>query len=231
MSWQLNAATRTTATWSWSAAASGAPSTKLELPPEALEDAYRKLTRIDAPSLVERNRAMHRMLVDGITVEYRRKDGSIAAGRYAQLGAQVSPVGTPGPGPDEQVSTPGASPEELIIEIVSIGQHDDGGVRHRLMQDDSPRIEGHRETLPRSLCMPHHTDPTVARFTAWLMPRLVLTEGFCSAVLCRMPGCPQRFLDSYIHRMELMIARHLLDELSIALDCRAKETGPLDSLR
>ncbi|BFU91535.1 MAG: putative type I restriction enzyme HindVIIP R protein [Nitrospira sp.] len=49
-----------------------------DLPPEALEDAYRKLTRVDAPSLVERNRAIHRMLVNGITVEYRRKDGSIA---------------------------------------------------------------------------------------------------------------------------------------------------------
>ncbi len=48
------------------------------LPPEALEDAYRKLMRTDAPSLLERNRAVHRMLVDGVTVEYRRKDGSIA---------------------------------------------------------------------------------------------------------------------------------------------------------
>jgi type I restriction enzyme R subunit len=49
-----------------------------DLPTEALEDAYRKLKRTDAPSLVERNRALHRMLVDGVTVEYRRKDGSIA---------------------------------------------------------------------------------------------------------------------------------------------------------
>jgi type I restriction enzyme R subunit len=54
------------------------------LPAEALEDAFRKLTRADAPSLVERNRAVHRMLVDGITVEYRRKDGSIA-GAQAQV--------------------------------------------------------------------------------------------------------------------------------------------------
>ncbi|MGH8703073.1 MAG: type I restriction endonuclease subunit R, partial [Burkholderiales bacterium] len=52
-----------------------------DLPPEALEDAYRKLTRVDAPSLVEKNRAVHRMLVDGIDVEYRRKDGSIAGGK------------------------------------------------------------------------------------------------------------------------------------------------------
>jgi len=49
-----------------------------DLPSDALEDAYRKFTRVDAPSLVERNRAVHRMLVDGVTVEYRRKDGSIA---------------------------------------------------------------------------------------------------------------------------------------------------------
>jgi type I restriction enzyme, R subunit len=49
-----------------------------DLPADALEDAFRKLTRTDAPSLVERNRAVHRMLVDGVTVEYRRKDGSIA---------------------------------------------------------------------------------------------------------------------------------------------------------
>jgi len=32
------------------------------LPAEALEDAFRKLTRADAPSLLERNRAVHRML-------------------------------------------------------------------------------------------------------------------------------------------------------------------------
>lgn len=49
-----------------------------DLPTEALEDAYRKLTRTDAPSLLERNRAVHRMLMDSVTVEYRRKDGSIA---------------------------------------------------------------------------------------------------------------------------------------------------------
>jgi type I restriction enzyme R subunit len=31
-----------------------------DLPPEALEDAYRKLSKADAPSLIERNRAVHR---------------------------------------------------------------------------------------------------------------------------------------------------------------------------
>jgi type I restriction enzyme R subunit len=49
-----------------------------DLPTDALEDAFRKLTRADAPLLLERNRAVLRMLVDGVTVEYRRADGSIA---------------------------------------------------------------------------------------------------------------------------------------------------------
>jgi type I restriction enzyme R subunit len=48
------------------------------LPPQAVEDAFRKLTRLDAPSLIARNHAAHRMLVDGITVEFARPDGSIA---------------------------------------------------------------------------------------------------------------------------------------------------------
>jgi type I restriction enzyme R subunit len=61
-----------------------------ELPPEALEDAYRKLTRTDAPSLVERNRIVHSMLVDGVTVEYRGKDGSIA-GAQARVIAYEEP--------------------------------------------------------------------------------------------------------------------------------------------
>ena len=55
-----------------------------ELPQEALDDAFRKIVRADGPSLIERNRAVHRMLVDGVTVEYRREDGSIA-GSQARL--------------------------------------------------------------------------------------------------------------------------------------------------
>ena len=45
---------------------------------EALNDAFRKLSRPEGTDLIVRNRAVHRMLVDGVTVEYRRPDGSIA---------------------------------------------------------------------------------------------------------------------------------------------------------
>lgn len=49
-----------------------------DLPPELLEEAFRKLTRTESPSLVQNNRAFHRMLTEGVTVERRRDDGSIA---------------------------------------------------------------------------------------------------------------------------------------------------------
>ncbi len=48
------------------------------LPAEALDEACRKLTRVDGPSLMERNRALHRLLVNGVTVDSRRADGSLA---------------------------------------------------------------------------------------------------------------------------------------------------------
>ncbi len=60
------------------------PMLNSDLPLDALDDAYRKLARTDAPSLIERNRLVHRMLIDGVPVEYRREDGSIA-GRQARL--------------------------------------------------------------------------------------------------------------------------------------------------
>jgi type I restriction enzyme R subunit len=53
-----------------------------DLPPEALQDAFRKLLNPPGATLEQRNRAFHRMLVDGVAVEYRRPDGAIA-------GAQV----------------------------------------------------------------------------------------------------------------------------------------------
>ncbi len=48
-----------------------------DLPAEALEDAFRKLGRPEGADLLARNRALHRLLVDGVTVEYRTEEGDI----------------------------------------------------------------------------------------------------------------------------------------------------------
>ena len=46
------------------------------IPEEAREEALRKVLRVATPSLVQTNRAFHRLLRDGVDVEYARPDGS-----------------------------------------------------------------------------------------------------------------------------------------------------------
>src|SRR6266571_1417522 len=51
--------------------------TKLEdlnpkIPLEGLEEAFRKIRLISHPTLTENNRAFHRLLVEGVDVEYRQ---------------------------------------------------------------------------------------------------------------------------------------------------------------
>ena len=62
-----------------------------DLPAEALEDAFRKLTRPEGATLEARNRAFHRMLVEGVTVEYQAEAGAIR-------GAQVQVIDFDKPG-------------------------------------------------------------------------------------------------------------------------------------
>ena len=54
------------------------------LPSDALDDAFRRLTRPEGSTLEAHNRAFHRMLVNGVTVEYRDGEGRI---RGAQVRA------------------------------------------------------------------------------------------------------------------------------------------------
>ena len=56
-----------------------------DLPIEALDDAFRKLTCPEGATLEDRNRAFHRMVVDGVTVEYHGDNGAIR-------GAQVQVI-------------------------------------------------------------------------------------------------------------------------------------------
>ena len=56
-----------------------------DLSREALDDAYRKLTRPEGSTLEARNRAFHRMLVEGVNVEYRTASGAIRGAQAAIL--------------------------------------------------------------------------------------------------------------------------------------------------
>ena len=54
------------------------------LPASALDDAFRKVTRPEGSTLEARNRAFHRMFVDGVTVE-RRTDGGAIRGAQVKV--------------------------------------------------------------------------------------------------------------------------------------------------
>ena len=48
-----------------------------QLPPDTIDDIVRKLVATEAPSLVEENRRLHKLLVDGVAVQYMQADGTI----------------------------------------------------------------------------------------------------------------------------------------------------------
>src|SRR5258708_21161589 len=47
------------------------------IPPSALEEASRKVTRANNPSLLENNRQFHKWITDGVDVQYHATDGRI----------------------------------------------------------------------------------------------------------------------------------------------------------
>ena len=47
------------------------------LPPAALDEAVRKLRLVGSPSLIENNRAFHRLLVEGVDVEFTDEEGRV----------------------------------------------------------------------------------------------------------------------------------------------------------
>jgi type I restriction enzyme R subunit len=59
------------------------------LPNEALDDAFRKLSRPEGVEPITRNRALHRQLVDGVTVEYRIAEGAIRGAQARLLDFEV----------------------------------------------------------------------------------------------------------------------------------------------
>lgn len=55
------------------------------IPQEALDAAIKQVQISETPSLIEENRRIHRLLVDGVDVEYRRADGSIKGDKVRMI--------------------------------------------------------------------------------------------------------------------------------------------------
>ena len=56
-----------------------------DLPTDALDDVFRRLTRPEGATVEARNRAFHRMLVEGVTVEYRSADNGAIRGAQVRV--------------------------------------------------------------------------------------------------------------------------------------------------
>jgi type I restriction enzyme R subunit len=48
-----------------------------DIPPDAIEEAGRKIARTESPSLIENNRRFHRMLTDGVDISYMQEGGEV----------------------------------------------------------------------------------------------------------------------------------------------------------
>lgn len=51
------------------------------LPPEAQQDAIRQVLQSELPSLLEENRRLHKLMTEGVDVEYYADDGTLTAGK------------------------------------------------------------------------------------------------------------------------------------------------------
>ncbi len=55
------------------------------VPAEARQDAIRKVTQSELPALLEENRRLHRLMTEGVDVEYYAQDGTLTAGKVALI--------------------------------------------------------------------------------------------------------------------------------------------------
>ena len=55
------------------------------LPLEARQDAIRKVMQFELPSLIEENRRLHRLITEGVDVEYYADDGTLTAGKVSLI--------------------------------------------------------------------------------------------------------------------------------------------------
>ena len=62
----------------------------------------------------------------------------------------------------EQVLAAREGAEELVVEVVAVGEDDDGRVLHRRLARDHAGVEGHRQALARALRVPDDADAAVA---------------------------------------------------------------------
>ena len=92
---------------------------------------------------------------------------------HRQLSAQIGAVLRLCRWLAQDVLAAGEGAEELVVQVVTVGEDDYGRVFHGLLAHDGPGVEGHGQALAGALRVPYHPDAPVAWFPAGLPSGLV----------------------------------------------------------
>ena len=125
-----------------------------------------------------------------------------------------------------EVADCGEGTEELVVQVVAVGDDDYGGIFHRRVADDFAGVEHHGEALARALGMPDDAGAAIAEASCVLggrlfdgkgVSRLGLDESGIKRIRVALDATGnqcggQRLVDGVI----LMIARGLLGDAGLA---------------
>ena len=141
-----------------------------------------------------------------------------AAGVDRELAAQVGAALGLGWRLAQELLAAGEGAEELVVEVVAVGEHDDGRILHRRLADDGAGVEGHGEAFAGALGVPDDTDAAVAGFPARLWPCLIAAPAlYHTPVFLLQLGGPECLANRDADGVELVIAGYLLDQRAAAV--------------
>lgn len=118
----------------------------------------------------------------------------------------------------DEIRAEGEGAEELVIEVIAVGDDDDGGVLHGVVEDDASGVKRHGEAFAGALGVPDDADALVAgcagadgRGEVAGIGRFVNPRG--SEQLAGAQG----LVDSDVDGVELVVAGHDLTRLTAAV--------------
>ena len=114
----------------------------------------------------------------------------------------------------QEILATGECPEQLVVQVVAVGEDDDGGVLHRRLADDAAGVESHRQALAGALGVPDNTDASVPRSSSRLVAGDVSAEVLPDQIRQSQTRSAKGLIDGNIDGMELVIAGHLLGKFA-----------------